>query len=89
LKEKKQEKRYGKYHKIAREFFNEDYKKANRKAREAIHDIKKESVRNLDLEMDFYLIGIDVSIKFGNPDRALIKEGESLASNDPAIMLEV
>jgi hypothetical protein len=39
------------------------------------------------LEADFYLIGIDASIKEGNPDRDMIKESEMIASNDPAIML--
>jgi hypothetical protein len=42
LKDTKQEKWYGKYHKIARDFFNGDYIKANTEAREAIGQIKNE-----------------------------------------------
>jgi hypothetical protein len=41
----------------------------------------------LDLEVDFYLIGIDASIREGNHDRDLISDGMILASNDPAILL--
>jgi hypothetical protein len=41
----------------------------------------------LELEADFYLIGIGASIKEGNPDMDIIKESEMIASNDPAIML--
>jgi hypothetical protein len=62
-------------------------KKANTEAREAISCINNESVRNLDLEMNFYLIGIDASIKEGNLDRDMIAEGMGLATNDPAIIL--
>jgi hypothetical protein len=69
LKDQKQEKLYGKYHKIARDFFNGDCKKANTETKEAISCIKNESVRNLDLKVNFYLIGIDAIIKEGNPDR--------------------
>jgi hypothetical protein len=87
LKEPKQEKWCGKYHKMSRDFFNGGYAKANTEAREAIGQMKNESVRNLELEADFYLIGIDASIKESNPDRDLIKESERIASNDPAIIL--
>lgn len=78
---------YCKYHKIARSFFNEDFEQSNRETREVINEFKGESLRNIDLEIDFYLLGIDASIKNGNLDRDLIKSGEALASNDPAIIL--
>jgi hypothetical protein len=42
-------------------------------AREAISDIKNECVRNMDLEMDFYLMGIDASIMDDSPDKDLIR----------------
>jgi hypothetical protein len=87
LKDTKQEKWHEKYHKIARNFFNGDYERSTTETREALSQIKKESVRNLDLEIDFYLIGIDAGIKNGNPDRDMITDGENLATNDPAIML--
>jgi hypothetical protein len=73
--------------KIARDIVNGDYERANTEARKAIGQIKNESVRNLDLEIDFYLIGIDASNENGNPDRDMVAESENLATNDPAIML--
>jgi hypothetical protein len=85
--DQKQEKWYGKYHRISRDFFNGEYAKANTEAREVIGQMKNDSVNNLELEADFYLIGIDASIKEGNPDRDLIKESERITSNDPAILI--
>jgi hypothetical protein len=87
MNDNKQEKWYEKYHRISRDFFNGDYEKTNREAREAIGQMKNESMRSLELEADFYLIGIDASIKEVNPDRDLIEESERIASNDPAILL--
>jgi hypothetical protein len=87
LKDKKQEKWYSKNHKIVRDFYNEDYEKANREVKKAINSIKNESLRSLDMEMDFYLIGIDPSIKEGNPGRDLVAKGKGITSNDPVIRL--
>jgi hypothetical protein len=42
-------------------------------------------VRNNDVSVDFYLIGIDTSIKTGNPDMALVEEGLRLTVNELAI----
>jgi hypothetical protein len=33
------------------------------------------------------LLGIDASIKTGNPDKSMIEEGMNIASNDLAILL--
>jgi hypothetical protein len=47
------------------------------------------NIKNKDISLliDFYLIGIDASIKNGNPDEDLLAQADRVASNDPAILL--
>jgi hypothetical protein len=78
---------YRKYQRIARSFFNEDYQQVNREASDTIDQMNNKGINNIDLEMDFYLIGIDASIKDGNSDIDLMKQLSRIASNDPAITL--
>jgi hypothetical protein len=87
MKDNSKEKWYGKYQKIARDYWNEDFELVNQEAIDALQEIKGIGIKNNDPWMDLYLINIDTSIKDGNPDRAMIEEGIMLADNDPDILL--
>jgi hypothetical protein len=68
-------------------FHDEDYEQANREARDFICKLNGRGVRNNPVFLDVYIIGIDVSIKAGNPDIGLIVEAMGLADNDSPILL--
>jgi hypothetical protein len=57
-----------KYQKIARIFHDEDYEQAKREARDLICELNGRGVRNNPVFLEVYIIGIDASIKAGNPD---------------------
>jgi hypothetical protein len=44
-------------------------------------------MKEMGLLIDFYLLGIDASIKAGNPDEMLLEQACRVATNDPSIML--
>jgi hypothetical protein len=87
LKDVLKDKWINKYQKITRDFFNEYIEQSNREARDPIIECNELDVRNNDVSVDFYLIGIDASIKVGNPDIALVEKDLKLADNDSAILL--
>jgi hypothetical protein len=78
---------YRKYLRVSRDFFNEDFEQANREARDVIDEMNNKKTNNIRLLVDFYLIGIDASIKGGNPDEELLMQANRIATNDLAIML--
>jgi hypothetical protein len=45
------------------------------------------NTKDLGLLIDFYLMGIDASIKMGNPDKHLLEQANRVAVNDPSILL--
>jgi hypothetical protein len=78
---------YRKYLRILRDFYNEDFEKANREARDVVSEISNKSIMDNDLIIGFYLLGIDASIKAGNPDEDLIAQADRIATNDPSVLL--
>jgi hypothetical protein len=78
---------YRNYLRVSRNYFNEDYEQANREARNVINKITNSNRKDLGLLIDFYLIGIDASIKMGNPDEDLIEQANRIAVNDPSVLL--
>jgi hypothetical protein len=87
IKDKDKNEWYRSYLKVSRSFFNEDFEQANREARDAIAKITNSNTRELGLLTDFYLMGIDASVKMGNPDEDLLEQANRIAVNDPSIML--
>jgi hypothetical protein len=78
---------YRKYQRISRSFYNEDFRKANMEVREVLAEMDNKNMKDNDLQMDLYLIGIDASIKEGCPDLDMLRCASSVATSDPAILL--
>jgi hypothetical protein len=52
-----------------------------------IDEMNNKKTNDIGLLVDFYLIGIDASIKGDNPDEELLIQADRIAMNDPAILL--
>jgi hypothetical protein len=87
IKDKSKNKWINRYQNIARKFHDEEYEQTNREARDFISELNSQSVRNILLSLEIYIIGIDASIRAGNPDISLIEEATRLADNDTTILL--
>jgi hypothetical protein len=78
---------YRKYLRLSRDFFNKDFQHANREARDVIDEMNNKNMKDIGLLVDFYLLGIDASIKAGNPDEELLMQADRVSMNDPVILL--
>jgi hypothetical protein len=54
-------------------FHDEDYEQANREARDFICELNGQGIRSNPVSLEVYIIGVDASIKEGNPDISIIE----------------
>jgi hypothetical protein len=87
VKDKNKEKWISKYQGLIRKFHDEEYEQVNREARDFICEMNSRNIKETSLNIEVYIIGIDASIKAGNPDLALLEDALRIADNDPCIML--
>jgi hypothetical protein len=79
---------YRKYLRVSSDFFNENFEQANREARDVISEMTNTDTKDINLLVDFHLLGIDPSIKNGNPDENLLEQGDRILTNDPSVFVK-
>jgi hypothetical protein len=87
IKDRSKNKWIDRYQNVVGKFDDEEYEQANREARDFIGELNDQNIRNTPLSLEIFIIGMDASIKAGNPDLSLIEEAQRLADNDSTVLL--